>query len=242
MASTMAPSTAPCCYDSLYAREAELDAAAPVDPIQMPSAGAQAVVRALLAAHEGWFDVEAPALIAGRRFVGHATYREHGERYVLSKKAKLWEVDTGEHLLFDAVPHLSAALLANYVTFMRDAAVAELVHPAPNHMSTNVGLVLVADAVDEEAARVLRSTRYRKNYRFGVWGWTDLRLAAIDLSRAASGFDVGRTPASPARTRLFGSRPSRPPRGPFARPSSRTARAKPCVRRSRRTWPPRRLR
>lgn len=161
--------------------------ASPVTP-EPPavSPAARTLVRALLAAHESWFDIESPARVAGRTFAGHATYREHGEKYVLSKRAKLWEVDTGEHLLFDAVPRLDAALLADYVSFIKTAALAELVHPAPNHMSTNVGLVLVADTIDEQAAHALRTTRFRKNHRLGLWGWTDLRLAAIDLSRVVS--------------------------------------------------------
>lgn len=194
--------------------------------IPAASPATRTLVRALLAAHEGWFDVESPACVAGRAFAGHATYREHGEKYVLSKRAKLWEVDTGEHLLFDAVAHLDAALVADYVSFMKAAALHELVHPAPNHMSTNIGLVLVADAVDEQAARTVRATRFRKNHRFGLWGWTDLRLAVIDLSRVAaatSGSSASDASAptdsasTSARTSAFArprarSRPSRLPR------------------------------
>lgn len=152
-----------------------------------PSEQARLMVRRLLLAHEAWYDVEGACSVAGRAFDGHAAFSSHGEKYVLSRKAKLWEVDTGEHLLFLATPHLTAADVRADVAFMEGPALAELVHPAPNHMSTNLGLVWVCDETDEDALRLARRTRFRKNHRLGLWGWTDLRLAVVSLAALGRG-------------------------------------------------------
>lgn len=155
------------------------EAAALAGPSQ---AGVHQVVERLLLAHEAWYDVTRDAQVYGRRFAGLAAFHQHGERYVLSRRAKLWGVATHEYVLFDDVDALDAAALSDYLDFMRTRAV-ELVDPdEPDHMSTNLGLVLVAGRADPEALRLARSTRWRKNYRLGLSGWSDLRVAVVDLS------------------------------------------------------------
>ena len=121
---------------------------------------------------------------AGRTFPGYAEFHSHGEQYVLVKRAKLWEVDVHEHLFFECVDHLDEALLADLVSFMKTEAVKK-VEPKANHMTTYLSLVVVADEVDDKAAKAVRAVRFRKDFRLGLWGWADLRLAVVDLARAA---------------------------------------------------------
>lgn len=135
----------------------------------------------MLKAHEAYFDVTAPYAFAGRTFTGYAEFHSYGEQYVLSRRAKLWEVSTHEYLFFDCLDRLDAAALEDAVSFMETRAI-EKVQPGPTHMSSAISLVIAADAVDEDAARALRTTRYRKNFKLGFHGWSDLRLAAIDAS------------------------------------------------------------
>ena len=52
------------------------------------------VLKRILAAHEQWFDVRRGYEYAGRTFPGYAEFHSYGEKYVLVKRAKLWEVDT----------------------------------------------------------------------------------------------------------------------------------------------------
>lgn len=140
----------------------------------------------LLAAHEAWFDVERGRTLAGRTFPGYAEFHSYGERYVLSKRAKLWEVANHEYIFFDTVDRLEGGAFADMVAFMETEALA-VVHPEPNHMSSNLSLVVVADAVDPDVERAVRRTRFRKNFKWGLWGWSDLRVAVVDLAGARSG-------------------------------------------------------
>ena len=135
----------------------------------------------ILRAHRHFFDVEEGHAFAGHVFPGYAEYHAHSEQYVLSKRAKIWEADAHQYLFFESVERLDLALLESLVGFMRQKAIAK-VNPMPNHMSSDLCLVVVADEVDEDAAGALKRVRFRKNYKLGLQGWTDLKLAAIDLA------------------------------------------------------------
>ncbi len=140
------------------------------------------LISRLLAAHSSLFDVSSDYLFEGRRFPGYAEFHSHGEKYVLVKRAKLWEVSTHEYLFIDAMEHLDEEILLAEIEFMKEKAFRK-VAPGPDHMSSAVSLIIVAHSVSDDAARLVNRTRYRKNYRMAFHGWADLRLAVVDLSR-----------------------------------------------------------
>lgn len=135
----------------------------------------------LLVSHETWFDVYRDYEFGGRTFPGFAEFHSHGEQYVLVKRAKLWEVDAFEYLFFESVEHLDEPLLAELVEYMTTVAI-EKVHPDPNHMTSYLSLVVIADGISDGLEKVVRKTKFRKNFALGIRGWADLRLAVVDLS------------------------------------------------------------
>ena len=143
----------------------------------MALAGRGEVIERLLAAHEAWFDVERDHDFAGRTFPGYAEFHSSVSRYVLVKRAKLWEAASHEHLFFWGTPRLTTGELDDLVGCVTG------VRPAPDHMTTYLSLAIVADAVDDLAWERVRRTRFRKNFALGWRGWADLRLAVADLSR-----------------------------------------------------------
>ena len=147
----------------------------------MALAGRGEVIERLLAAHEAWFDVERDHDFAGRTFPGYAEFHSSVSRYVLVKRAKLWEAASHEHLFFWGTPRLTTGELDDLVGCVTGEGLS-LVRPAPDHMTTYLSLAIVADAVDDLAWERVRRTRFRKNFALG-WGWADLRLAVADLSR-----------------------------------------------------------
>jgi len=143
---------------------------------------AELMLKKLLAAHEAWFDVQRDYALGGRTFAGFAEFHSQGEQYVLIKRAKLWEVASHEYLFFDVVDALDAAGFACAVDHMKTHAL-RLVEPKPNHMCSNISLVVIAGSVDEEVERAVRKVRFRKNFKWGLWGWSDLCVAVVDLAR-----------------------------------------------------------
>ena len=135
----------------------------------MPFAPKELIVKRLVAAHEAWYDVFTDYEFAGRTFDAYCEFHSHGEKYVLVKRAKLWEVNAHEYLFIDALDHLDAGTLDSYVEFMETRAL-EKVDPVPNHMQSSLSLVIVADRVDDEAKRACRKTRFRKNFALGNAG------------------------------------------------------------------------
>ncbi len=146
------------------------------------TAKSELVLERLLAAHGAWFDVSRDVSVAGRAFRALAQFHSFGEQYVLVKRVKLWEAEEHEYMLFDVRDHIDAEAARSYVEFMKNEAL-ELVKPEPNHMSSFRTLVVIANSVSDEACTLFRKTSHRKNFMWGIRGWSDVRLALIDLSK-----------------------------------------------------------
>lgn len=146
------------------------------------TAKSELVLERLLAAHGAWFDVSRDVSVAGRAFRALAQFHSFGEQYVLVKRVKLWEAEEHEYMLFDVRDHIDAEAARSYVEFMKNEAL-ELVKPEPNHMSSFRTLVVIANSANDEACTLFRKTSHRKNFMWGIRGWSDVRLALIDLSK-----------------------------------------------------------
>lgn len=146
------------------------------------TAKSELVLERLLAAHGAWFDVSRDVSVAGRAFRALAQFHSFGEQYVLVKRVKLWEAEEHEYMLFDVRDHIDAEAARSYVEFMKNEAL-ELVKPEPNHMSSFRTLVVIANSASDEACTLFHKTSHRKNFMWGIRGWSDVRLALIDLSK-----------------------------------------------------------
>ena len=147
------------------------------------TAKSELVLERLLAAHGAWFDVSRDVSVAGRAFRALAQFHSFGEQYVLVKSVKLWEAEEHEYMLFDVRDHIDVEAARSYVEFMKNEAL-ELVKPEPNHMSSFRTLVVIANSASDEACTLFRKTSHRKNFMWGIRGWSDVRLALIDLSKS----------------------------------------------------------
>ena len=165
-----------------HAAAPDSDAAGCADDEQAASDDAKhTVLKRILAAHETWFDVQRDYEYAGRVFPGYAEFHEHGEKYVLVKRAKLWEIDAHEYIFFVLSDLLTASDLDELIAFMKTDALAK-VHPEPDHMTSYLSLVVVADDIEQGLDRKVRRTSYRKDFMLGLRGWADLRVAVVDLA------------------------------------------------------------
>lgn len=141
---------------------------------------AHEVLERLLLAHQSYFDVERDHEFAGERFDGYAELHSSASKYVLVKRAKLWETSSHEYLFLKVIEHLDAQILCNMVAYMKTNAL-EKVSLERDHMNSFLSLVIIADTIDPEVAQQVRHTRFRKNFLFGLKGWADLRLCVICL-------------------------------------------------------------
>ena len=142
----------------------------------------QKLIKALLKSISNSFDVYEDYSYCGEKFEGYAEFHELGSKYVLSKKAKLWSVEADEYMFLKAIDALDGCELKHLVDFMKTCGF-EKVNPRPDHMSSAITLVCVCNTVASTAFKMANHVKHRKNYKFSFWGWADLRLVVVDLSK-----------------------------------------------------------
>lgn len=141
----------------------------------------------LLASLAASYDVVRDTQIVSRRVDALAQLRALNSKYVLSKKHVLWEANAYDHALILRVQTLTAAMVEDWFTFLTREAEPFLVYPGAScppegHMASTLTLILIAEAVEPEAARAVHRAKFSRNYWFSLRGWATGRVAAADLS------------------------------------------------------------
>lgn len=114
--------------------------------------------------------------------VARCTFHVHSEKYVLTKKAVLWDADSHEHVFVFSLPHLTKELYEECRDAVYEKGMA-LIDPKPGHMYTYLTTVFLCDSCDPEARKELRRCRLHKNFRFSLYGWMDFHTALVDLKQ-----------------------------------------------------------
>lgn len=114
-------------------------------------------------------------------FPAAAFYYLRDENYLISKQHVLSAVEQHEYLYFFLTDHLDLPTLQTQIEHSKQAGLAN-VKPHKDHMFSNVGLVILANTIDPEAQKLIKKTRFRKNYKLSLYGWTEYQLAAMEVS------------------------------------------------------------
>lgn len=135
----------------------------------------------LLDAYSHQYDIERNVEASGFCYPATATYYLRDENYLISRQHVLSAVEQHEYLYFYLTDHLTVNDLQVQIDLSRQAGLSK-VKPHKDHMFSNVGLVILANTIEPEAQRLIRRTRFRKNYRLTFHGWTEYQLAAMEVS------------------------------------------------------------
>mgnify|MGYP007102014196 CR=1 FL=1 len=117
-------------------------------------------------------------------FTAEAAFHSNEQQYFLFKEAKYTECEAHEYLFFHTLEHLTLEEAKR----LDEAAWTEglrRVRPSAVHRSTDVGLILLADRVDPDAAEYLKKLRRSKSYRLLLHGYSNYRTIAIETSSGA---------------------------------------------------------
>ena len=117
-------------------------------------------------------------------FAAEAAFHSHEEQYFLFKDAKYTECDAHEYVFFHTLDRLTLAE-AKRLDELAWAEGLSRVKPSSIHRSTDVGLVLLADRVDPDAAEYIQKLRRSKSYMFLLHGFSNYRVIAIETSSGA---------------------------------------------------------
>ena len=135
----------------------------------------------LLNAYSHQYDIDRDVEVDGFLYPATATYYLRDENYLISKKHVLSAVEQHEYLYFYLTDHLTAEDLQSQIDLSKRAGLGK-VKPHKDHMFSNVGLVVLANTISTEAQKLIKKTRFRKNYRLTFYGWTEYQLAAMEVS------------------------------------------------------------
>ena len=135
----------------------------------------------LLNAHSHHYDIERDVTIDGGSFPAMAIYYLRDENYLITKKHVLNAVENHEYVYFYLTEHLDAATLQQQIELTRNDGLGRI-KPHKEHMSSMVTLVILADTIDAEAKKLIKKTRFRKNYRLALHGWMEYQIAAMEIS------------------------------------------------------------
>jgi hypothetical protein len=159
-------------------------------------------VQQLLDCYAGYFDL-APALPDEAPLVARMAFHAHSSKYVLSKKATLWEADSHEYVYLFSVPHLTKEIYESCAELAYAQGMA-LVEPGPEHMYTYITALFLCDTCDDDARKALKRCRRYKSFKLSYWGWADFHtgLAELSTGRTAANYS-GRDAAQTLDTALF---------------------------------------
>ena len=114
-------------------------------------------------------------------FQAEAEFYTHDVAYMLMKSAKLAESESREFIYFSAIDHLDADMVVNLDETAWNHGMSRVVI-TPLHHSSDVSLIILADRIDTDAAKLIKKLRHSKSYCFNFKGFSRYRLIALELS------------------------------------------------------------
>ena len=138
-----------------------------------------AIIERLNNLYNTWYDITPGDLGSGLPLEALCIYRSRSEKYVLSKKAKLWAVEANEYLYLYNMAELDLFQAEKCISFAIEDALPRI-KPHKEHMYSFITAVFVADTIEDDAIRYIRRRKFNKTYKLGFFGSSPLKTAIID--------------------------------------------------------------
>ena len=138
------------------------------------------ILERLINSYEAWYDVAIGDMDSGLPLKARCIHRNRKEKFVLSKKAKLWAVEVNDYLYLYDFQKLEKEQAEACISFSIGDALPR-VEPHGEHMYSFITAVFLADTAEPEAVKFIRRKRFTKSYRFGMHGSSPLKTAVLDI-------------------------------------------------------------
>lgn len=136
------------------------------------------ILKKLLKSYAAYFDIEEVSNTEAP-LVGKCHFHVRSAKYVLLKKAELWNADSHEHVYIFSVPVLTADIYRSCEKLAYEQGMA-LIEPKPGHMYTYITAVFICDTCTPEAKKLLRKCRIYKSFHFSLHGWMDFHTVLAE--------------------------------------------------------------
>ncbi len=139
-------------------------------------------VEELIKSYSGCYDIDRYDQTNELPLAARAIFHQRSARYVLMKKAELWNAECNEYLYMYSMPHLTQQLYEQCLQYTVEEG-SKLVQPGKGHMYSYVSAVFVADTIERDVLQSVKRCRIHKNFLFSFHGWMDVHTAAVDVSQ-----------------------------------------------------------
>ena len=137
------------------------------------------IVSQLLLAFSHHYDTQQNYYFAGETFAGYGEFHSRAEKYVFVKKAQIWAAEAHDYLFIQYMPCLTVSALQALIALLQTQGINKI-QPHPEHMQSSLTLIVLTDRADDDSLSLCRKTKFHKSFRFGWYGWANLRLAVLD--------------------------------------------------------------
>ena len=114
-------------------------------------------------------------------FAAEAVFHSKDVQYFLVKSVKLSEAESHEYIYFATTPHLTLQQAQELDKAAWQRGISQ-VEPRPNHRNSDIHLIVLADKMDDDAAKFMKKLRRYESYRHSFWGWSHYRVVAMETS------------------------------------------------------------
>lgn len=133
----------------------------------------------VLPSYQSYYDIKREGVLSP--FVCEAEFRSHSEKYVLVKSAKIADIDSNEFIYFLTKESLDVQLL-NQISLIAWENGLKKVSPYYGHMNSDITLIIIAENCSEDLKKAVKKLRMSKNYKFGLYGWSNFKICVLDLN------------------------------------------------------------
>lgn len=133
----------------------------------------------LLPSFKRYYDIKTENVT--QPFDAEAEFFTHDVAYMLMKSAKLAESESREFIYFSALDRLDSETLTGLDETAWKEGMSRVVINEFHH-SSDVSLIILADTIEKDAAKLIKRLRHSKSYCFNFKGFSRYRLIALELS------------------------------------------------------------
>lgn len=140
-----------------------------------------ACLETLLNAYSHQYDITRDVTVEGGFFPAAAHFFLRDEHYLVRRDKQFYATEQHDYTYFYVTGRLDAAGAGALLDLALKTGLSA-VKPHKEHMSSYVTLVILADTIDPEAKKLIKRTRFHKNFRLALHGWMEYHIAAMECS------------------------------------------------------------
>lgn len=109
-----------------------------------------------------------------------AEFHSINQQYFLVKSLHISDADEHEYVYFALFDELNQEQL-NSISEKTWNAGLQKINVYNGHKKSDIKLIIIADRFSENLKKTAKKIKYRKNFKHGLYGWSDFHLLAFDV-------------------------------------------------------------